>query len=415
MRSAPSSIARDGEPSAKMTAGDLRGERKMATIRRLSWLIVLAATITTTAPLHAQSPASSSARQMTEAARALLAALDDAQLHAALLELDDDERSHWSNVPYASHHRPGLRLGSLDREEMLRVHDLLRASLSSQGYQKAAGVIRLDDINRAQQVARLSPTATAFQKTQAEGFGSDNYFVLFFGDPRRDGRWGWLLQGHHLAMSFTVADGKTAFLPMFIGATPLAVEDAGRDARGRATQGAVAESVETGWSALAQEVTRGVELVTTLTESQRKVAISPAAVPEDVLNGVGNKDHFTPPEGLRAADMTPEQRRLLRALVEEYVRNADFDAADDQLAAIEAAGWNDVSFTWRGPVGDLAEPFYYRVQGPRISIELRNTENHVHTVTRDPLNDYGEAWLGLTYRETITAAERSAAARRAAE
>jgi hypothetical protein len=32
-----------------------------------------------------------------------------------------------------------------------------------------------------------------------------------------------------------------------------------------------------------------------------------------------------------------------------------------------------------------------------------------------PPADYGEAWLGLTYRETITAAERSAAARRAAE
>ena len=46
------------------------------------------------------------------------------------------------------------------------------------------------------------------------------------------------MQGHHLAVSFTVAEGKTAFLPMFVGATPLAVE----------------ENVETGWSALAQEV-----------------------------------------------------------------------------------------------------------------------------------------------------------------
>jgi hypothetical protein len=320
-------------------------------------------------------------------------------LKAASFALDADERSHWSNVPYRSHRRPGLRLGNLDREQMLRVHELLRASLSSQGYQKAAGVMRLDDINRAQQIARLSADASAFQKEQAESFGSGNYFVLFFGDPRRDARWGWLLQGHHLAMSFTVADGKTAFLPMFAGATPLAV----------------AEEVETGWSALAQEVTRGVELVTSLTESQQKVAISPAEVPEDVLNGVGMKARFTPAEGLRAADMTAEQRRLLRALVEEYVRNADFDASDEQLAAIDAAGWDNVAFTWRGPVGNLSEPFYYRVQGPRISIELRNTEDHVHTVTRDPENDYGEAWLGLTYRETITAAERSAAARLAAD
>jgi hypothetical protein len=401
-----------------------------ATGRHRSWLVSCALLYGAAAQaqtLATPPAAASSARQMTEAAHALLEVLDDRELDAMLLALDADERSHWSNVPYRSHRRPGLRLGDLDREAMLRVHDLLRASLSSQGYQKAAGIIRLDDINRAQQVARLAPDASAFQKEQAESFGSGNYFVLFFGDPRRDARWGWLLQGHHLAMSFTVADGKTAFLPMFAGATPLAVADEGMDARGSATQaragmpeveqrreqlpGAVAEEMETGWSALAQEVTRGVELVTALTESQRKVAISPAEPPGDVLNGVGNKGRFTPIEGLRAADMTAEQRRLLRALVEEYVRNADFDAADAQLAAIDAAGWDELAFTWRGAVGDLAEPFYYRVQGPRISIELRNTEDHVHTVTRDPANDYGEAWLGVTYRETITAEQRSAAAR----
>jgi hypothetical protein len=103
---------------------------------------------------------------------------------------------------------------------------------------------------------------------------------------------------------------------MFIGATPLAV----------------AENVETGWSALAQEVTRGVELVTALTESQRKIAVSPAEVPGDVLNGVGNKTRSRR-RGPARADMTAEQNGLLRALVEEYVRNADFDAADEQLAA----------------------------------------------------------------------------------
>jgi len=351
----------------------------------------------TDAPLPATA---TSAAQMTTAARALLATLGPDELMATLFALDAAERSHWSNVPYQAHRRPGLRVGSLEREQLLRVHDLLRASLSSQGYQKVAGIMRLDDINRGQQIARLAPNASAYQKAQAESFGSDNYFLAFFGDPRRDARWGWLIQGHHLGVSFTVADGRTAFLPMFVGATPLAVE----------------EDVETGWSALAQEVTRGVELLRSLTDSQRAMALSPAEVPGDVLNGVGLKQRLTPSEGLRAAAMTPEQKRLLRALVEEYVENADFDAADAQLATIEAAGWDEFAFTWRGGVeGDLATPFYYRVQGPRIIIELRNSENHVHTITRDPANDYGEAWLGLTYRETITAAERSAAARRAAE
>jgi hypothetical protein len=371
------------------------------TIRMVSLALAWAALAS--APSLAQTsdavPAgATSAAQMTTAARALLAALGADELRASLFALDADERSHWSNVPYQAHHRPGLRLGGLNREQMLRVHDLLRASLSSQGYQKVAGVIRLDDINRSQQVARLAPDASAYQKAQAQSFGSGNYFVAFFGDPRKDARWGWLIQGHHLGVSFTVADGRTSFLPMFVGATPLSVE----------------ENVETGWSALAQEVTRGVELLRSLTDSQRAVALSADAVPGDVLNGVGLKQRFTPSEGLRAAAMTPEQKRLLRALVEEYVENADFDAADAQLAAIATAGWDELMFTWRGSEGDLAAPFYYRVQGPRIIIELCNSENHVHTITRDPANDYGEAWLGLTYRETITAAERSAAARRAA-
>lgn len=367
-----------------------------------TWLAsctILVAALCVTPGLSQIPPATTSAQQMTAAARNLLAALSDAELEKSLFALDADDRSHWSNVPYQAHRRPGLRIGDLDRERMMLVHELLRASLSSQGYQKVAGIIRLDDINRAQQVARLRPDATAYARAQAESFGSDNYFVSFFGDPRRATRWGWLVQGHHLAVSFTVADGRTAFLPMFVGATPFAVE----------------EEVETGWSALAQEVTRGVELVAALTENQKKIAFSPAEVPDDVLNGVGNKHRFSPPEGLRAADMTAEQRRLLRALVEEYVRNADFDAADEQLALIDEAGWDNLAFTWRGAIGDLDEPFYYRVQGPRLIIELRNAANHVHTVTRDPGNDYGEAWLGVAYRETITAAERSAAARRAAE
>jgi hypothetical protein len=342
------------------------------------------------------SATSASAEQMTAAAVALLAALSDVERAAVGFPLAGDARTNWSNVPAYAHRRPGLRIGDLDVQKKLRVHELLRASLSSQGYQKVAGVMRLDDVNGTQQRARLRPDATVYNRGLAESFGSGNYFVSIFGDPRKDARWAWIIQGHHLGVSFTVADGRVAFLPMFLGATPLAV----------------AETVETGWSALPQEVARGMELMAALTQAQRKQAFSDDEVPDDVLNGVGNKHRLTPPQGLKAADMTPAQKRLLRALVEEYVRNADFDAADAQLDAI---AWDDLSFSWRGAIADLNAPFYYRVQGARIVIELRNTQDHIHTIVRDPANDYGEQWLGVQYREPITAAERSAAARRAAE
>jgi hypothetical protein len=342
---------------------------------------------------------STSARQMTEAAVAFLESLEPAQLERVTFAIDDEARSNWSNVPPQAHARPGLRFGDLNESQRIRLHNLLRASLSSQGYQKVAGVMRLDDINRTQQVAELRADSTAYSRALAESFGSRNYAVAVFADPRTDTSWGWLLQGHHLGASFTVAAGRVAFLPLFLGATPLTVE----------------EPVETGWSALSHEVARGFELLQSLTESQRKAAVSGDEVPGDVLNGVGRKGRFTETQGLSASDMTPDQQRLLRILVEEYVRNADFDAAEEQLAAIGAAGWDKLWLSWRGSVDDPGEPFYYRVQGPRIVIECRNSSNHIHTIARDPANDYGEAWLGVTYTELITAAERSAAAREAGE
>ena len=49
-------------------------------------------------------------------------------------------------------------------------------------------------------------------------------------------------------------------------------------------------------------------------------------------------------------------------------------------------------------------------------IELvQSRADHIHTIVRDPANDYGEDWLGMNYTESITAAQRSAAARAAAE
>src|SRR5262249_42724682 len=93
------------------------------------------------------------------------------------------------------------------------------------------------------------------------------------------------------------------------------------------------------------------------------------------------------------------QKRLLRALVDEFVRNADFDSAEAQLATIDAAGWDNLYFSWRGPIGE-GEFFYYRVHGPRVIIELAwEARNHVHTIVRDPANDYGEDWLGKHYEE----------------
>jgi hypothetical protein len=92
-------------------------------------------------------------------------------------------------------------------------------------------------------------------------------------------------------------------------------------------------------------------------------------------------------------------------LVQEFVQNADFDAAGAQLSLVQQT-WGDTRFAWQGPPPDSSTRFYFRVHGPRILIEydvqepMTSQGGHVHAITRDPTNDYGVDWLGLHYQES---------------
>ena len=119
-----------------------------------------------------------------------------------------------------------------------------------------------------------------------------------------------------------------------------------------------------------------------------------------MLTGVGRRNSLSRFEGLPAGELDASQKRLLLALVDEYVRNADFAAAERHLDAIQRAGLDQLHFSWRGPTNDFRSPFYYRLHGPRLIIEFAVQEpNHVHTIMRDPQNDYGMDWLGQHYEE----------------
>jgi len=339
--------------------------------------------------------ASTSAHQMTTAAVDFLESLSAAQREAVSYAFSEENRTNWSNTPIFVHDRPGLRFSDLSDGQRQAAHRLLRASLSSQGYQKVTGIMRLDRVHGDRELARLEREGPAegerpYYQEQAESFGSGSYAVAIFGNPGRDADWGWVIQGHHMGASFTVSEGQTGFTPLFLGATPLVLE----------------RGIYAGWSALSHEVSRGVELMQSLTDEQQSVAVVADEVPNDVIEGVGRRNSVAEQTGLRASDMTPAQRRLLRVLVEEYVRNSDFDAAEAQLESISESGWENLSFAWHGPADDQAAPFYYRVHGDRILIELTRRPNHIHTIVRDPANDYGESWLDQAYTEEYSANDR---------
>lgn len=333
-------------------------------------------------PAHA-----SSAVQMRAAAATFLASLSEDQRAEVVFPLKVNARATWSNLPIAMVHPNGLLIADMGEAQRRAFHELLRASTSSQGYGKAAGIMRLDDVLYEVQKTSLEsdperrndPRAQAMVDTRSSG----NYAVAVFGDPG-DSAWGWKMTGHHLALNFTVAGGRVGFTPMFLGSNPLTVR-----------QGTYA-----GWTSLSHEGARGVDFMRSLNDQQRAIATLDDEAARDVFEGPGRRASLAGFEGLKADELSVGQMRLLRALVVEYLGNADFDIRDAQLEVVDRTGWEELWFSWRGPV-DLQGEFYYRIHGPRLLIEYnRQNPNHDHAVVRDPENDYGEDWLEHHYRES---------------
>ncbi|MDH3620777.1 MAG: DUF3500 domain-containing protein [Gammaproteobacteria bacterium] len=348
-------------------------------IRRTLTILILGAMLSIAAT---PGFAASRADAISRAAQSFLASLDEEQIALATMPMDTDERATWSNLPIVMVRPAGVLIKDMNDEQKRAAHALLRATLSSQGYAKFAGIMVLEDLlhqMEAQAGTRSGPLAEVFLATRDYG----NYALSIFGNPD-DKNWGWKIAGHHAAANFTISDGRVAFTPTFLGSSPMEVKS-GRYA---------------GLMALAHEGQYGIDLMASLDSAQRAKATIASEAADDVFEGPGRRKSLGEFEGLSAKDLTSEQAHLLSRLVAEYLHNADHDAAHAQMAAIKETGWDKLWFSWRGPV-DAKGVFYYRVHGPRILIEYnRQNDNHDHMIVRDPTNDYGEDWLGKHYKES---------------
>jgi len=361
--------------------------------------IVAALAVVGVLVVQVQAQETSSATQMSAAAQSFLATLtDDQRALAATSTLDEDAtRDAWSNLPAAMVSRDGIRIADLTDKQRVALHALLAASLSAQGYIKAAQIMWVDDVLHETGAGLIAGARAQLGDAAAESFvqiveswSTLNYWVKIYGDPMTR-RWAWGLNGHHLAISFTVVDGRLAFTPMFLGAEPEIVE-AGRHA---------------GWRVLPQEAQRGLELMQSLTARQRAAALLSPTVDSTAFIGASRKGMEGELRGLRADALTSDQEKLLWALVEEYVRNVDHDVAEAVLARIRADGLGNLRFSWMGPHESARDRYHYRVHGPSILIDYMREPgvgtpvgNHIHTIVRDPRNDYGEDWLERHYTES---------------
>lgn len=325
------------------------------------------------------------AENMAEAAAGLLDALSDDAKAQARFEFDNEkERKDWSNLPARVHPRNGLSFGEMTDGERRATHRLIETGLSTQGYAKAFGVMHLDDV--------WAGLVEARRRGGGAMFGADKYWIAVFGEPGLEKVWGWQLDGHHLAVNLTSVQGKLNAMPMFFGAEPEVVPS----------------GPYAGWRIFSSERRKALALGESLTAEQRTKAVLSETIPAAIFTGPGDGDALKKFEGITADLLNLAQRELLWDLVNEYLDNAAPAIAEAHRERIRADGDETLYFAWMGPIDDEAN-FYYRVHGPSVIIEYDNTSvgprsggytNHIHTVLREPSNDFGDDLLRKHYAES---------------
>ena len=305
--------------------------------------------------------------QIVTAATRFLATLDQQQRGRVLFRFDDDsQRGRWSNLPVRMSPRGGLNMGELSATQRAAAMSLLSSTLSKRGFEKIQQIVEGDEVLKASE--RNNPM-----------FGRDLYYVSILGTPSEKAPWTLQFGGHHLAVNVTIAGEAGVLTPTLTGAQPALYTLNGKTVR-----------------PLGQESDKATVLLNALDESQRKQAILNYRVGDLVL-GPGQDGKTIQPEGLKASAMNERQRTLLLDVISEWTGIVHESAAAARMAEIRA-GLNETWFAWSGPT--TAAPgqnitAYYRIQGPNLVIEYApqrlggDLAMHVHTMYRDPTNDYG--------------------------
>ncbi|HUK32275.1 MAG TPA: DUF3500 domain-containing protein [Vicinamibacterales bacterium] len=368
---------------------------------RVATIVTLGLLVTVAASLVAQrnaAPAASSAAQadvtarIVASAQAVLATLDDAGRMKVQFPFEGPQKTRWSNLPTGAFHREGLRMGDITPQQRAAVMTLLSVALSEDGYRKVTDIMRGDEVLRETGGGRGPrgggpppgfPNGPPPGRGPGDGrgrggpggggaaFGEAEYYLAFLGTPSATAPWMLQFGGHHLAINLTLAGSEATMAPSLPAAQPASYTVEGRTVR-----------------PLGNENDKAFALVNALDASQRGRAILPYRVADLVL-GPGQDGRTIQPEGLRADAMSAPQQAMLLDLIHEWVGIMNDAFSEPRMGEIRSK-LRDTYFAWSGPTTNGSEA-YFRIQGPTLVIEYapQGSVDHIHTIYRDPTNDYG--------------------------
>jgi hypothetical protein len=314
--------------------------------------------------------AQSSATGAVDATNAFLATLDPALRAKTVFPFDDNaQKTRWSNLPTGIFERRGARLGDLAPAQLQAVHALLRTVLSPDGYRKVTEIMAGDEV--------LRTTGTGGGGGRLI-FGDDEYYLAILGTPSASEPWMIQFGGHHLAINLTMVGQGSVMTPSLPATQPATFTLDGRVVR-----------------PLGDEYDKAFALINALDATQQREAILGFEV-RDLVLGAGQDGRTIQPEGLRASRLNAAQQAMLLDLASEWVGIQNERGATAKMAEIRA-NLPETYFAWSGAT-EKGKPAYFRIQGPTVLIEYApqgratNTDqgvDHVHTIYRDPTNDYG--------------------------
>ena len=298
--------------------------------------------------------------------------------------IDSPEWRTWSNPEFLISDK-GIRLDEISKTLRDRVMELLKATLSVQGYEKAVAAMRINGF-----LGDLVESSTIMNEF--------SYNFVLFGRPLTNQPWGFSFYGHHLCLNVFLYKTQMVISPWFTGAEPNLIDD----------------GPYKGTRILDVEERLGLQLMQSLNAAQQNQAqiykdMHDKAMPEGRWNhddqrhlcGAYRDNRVVPYEGIEVCNMDDVQKSIVEQIFEQYLLYLPDKARAIRLGNIRH-WFHETYFCWIGGFNDQ-DPFYYRLQSPVVIAEfdhhsgvfLANSEPakfHIHTLLRTPnAGDYGMA------------------------
>lgn len=312
-------------------------------------------------------------QDLAKKANAFLNTLSTDLRSQAQFSFTEAERFNWNFVPIK---RNGPSFRDFNEKQKGAAISLLRASLSDQGYQKARGIIELEEVLKIIEGRAI-----------ADNYRDPlNYHISIFGKPSSKVEWGWRFEGHHISLNFSSTKGVlVSSTPSFFGSNPGIVNTGNRK----------------GLQILKKETELGFLLVNSFDAKQLETARFADKAPAEIITGNSRKASFINPPGIEFRNLKEAQKKIFMQLLDVYIRNYTSEFSDKLLTKIKTTGIDDLHFAWAGSL-QPGSGHYYRIQGKTLLVEydnVQNNANHVHTVVRDLTNDFGEDVLKEHYQK----------------